>query len=175
MKKKYNVIKYFFINGYFDRIWYQNTTYGERIVQYLETHTNSEIFELLKKYKKNKYPEFWTYDSNIHRGYERLYLADFSLVELLYNKYKMTDGIGIFEAIRSGRLDVLKFGHLNNFPYDKESCLDFVTKIAIKQKQKNQEYYDWCYKSRCNPNPYYGDDVVKKTETEILDYVVNNM
>ena len=97
------------------------------------------------------------------------------MVELLYSKYKIINGIGIFDAIRSGRLDVLKFGHLNNFPYDKQEWLKFIADIIELQKQENKTYSDSRQHDFVNSTPYYGHIVLKTLETEILDYVTNNM
>lgn len=171
--RSYDMIKYFFENNYIEN--------DDRIKYYikhnklLEIHANAEIFELLNKYKDNKYPEFYVINSNCLRDYECLYLADFSLVKLLFEKYKMITGISIKEAIRSGRLDILEYGHKNNFLYDKEDCIKFAEEIIIKQSNENEKYYGWCYKSCCNPDPYYGHLVVENIKTKILDYIKNNM
>ena len=94
---------------------------------------------------------------------------------MLYTKYKMTTGIGIKEAIRSGRLDVLKFGHTHNFPYDKEECLNYANIQISNLKEERDKYYAWCHKSWCNPDPYYADEVIHNIETNIIDYILLHM
>lgn len=172
--RKYKMIKFFAMSGYFDKMFDDTTTYGNHIVSYLETHTNAITFELLKKYKTNKYPEFPKYNVGSYNEYVKLYLADFTLVELLYTKYNMKDGIGIFEAIRSGRLDVLRYGHLNGFPYDKQECLDFIKNTIESHKEETLTYYEWCNKVSYSGD-YHGDAIVKKIEIEILAYVLHDM
>jgi hypothetical protein len=171
--RKYDMIKYFVENGYIENECRIKNNIKHN--KFLEIHANAEIFELLNKYKDNKYPEFHEANKNIFRDYENLYLADFSLVKLLFEKYNMTTGISIKEAIRSGRLDILEYGHKNNFTYDKKDCLKFAEEMIIKQSNDNKKYFDWCCKSWCNPNSYYGHIVVENIKTKILDYIKNNM
>ena len=141
IRNKVKIFKYFRSNGYYSE-W---NNYTNNIEQYVYP----EIFEIIKKFQ---YPIFTT---------QNLPYARIELVKHLYEKYKKTDGITIYDAIQSGRKDILMWGIENKFPFEKEKCFEVCMSRIKEIKEMIND--DDKIESIC------GEDIVKNIY-EIMDF-----